>query len=87
MGNLDNNIHAVFLGSVLFIHDRAMSYRELSRLPFVGSRRSATRWAKKLEEMGVAQKTEDGVIITERGLETARYYFGKMSKLGIPTEE
>lgn len=82
MGDLDNNIHAVFLGAVLFASNRPMSINELSKLPFIGSRRSAARWVEKLIAMGVATRTEQGVITTELGEQTGRYYFGTLLSKG-----
>lgn len=81
MGTLGNNIHAVYLGSLLFIHDRPMTISELARYEFVGSRRSASRWAHQLIDRGVAKKTEAGIEITELGRETGRYFFGILANL------
>ena len=66
---------------MLFAEDRPISIRELARLPFIGSRRSAARWAEQLVELGVAEKTEDGIMVTEMGRKTGRYYFGNMSNI------
>lgn len=73
-----DNIPAAFLGAALFANSRPMSINELSKLPFIGSRRSAARWVDKLVDLGVAERTEDGVVTTELGEQTGRFYFGTL---------
>lgn len=78
IGTLGNKMNAVFIGAVLFVLDRPVSIRELSKYSFVKSRRNAVRWVKLLIDAGVAKKTEEGIEITELGKQTGRYYFGKL---------
>jgi hypothetical protein len=80
-GSFQNNIQAVYLGALLFVSDRPMSISELARHEFVGSRRSALRWANQLIERGVAERTSEGLVITDKGNETARYFFGVLANI------
>ena len=81
IGDLDDNIHAVFLGAALFAKGQPMTISELSRLPFIGSRRSAARWVDILIELGVAERSPKGIVTTALGEETGTFYFGKLLKV------
>ncbi len=81
VGTFGNNIEAVFMGAILFVHDKPVSIRQLSKYPFIRSRRNADRWVNKMVEAGVLEKTEGGVVVTELGKRTARYYFGTLLNL------
>lgn len=81
IGDLDDNIHAVFLGAALFAKGQPMTISELSRLPFIGSRRSAARWVDILIDLGVAEKTPKGIVTTALGEETGTFYFGNLLKV------
>ena len=78
---LGNNLDAVLMGAILFSSDKPVSIRKLSQHPFVRSRRNATRWVEKMETLGVVQRTDEGIITTELGKETGRYYFGSLLNL------
>lgn len=78
---LGNNLDAVFMGAILFSLNEPVSIRRLSSYPFVRSRRNANRWVEKMVSLGVVKRTEDGVLATELGKQTGRFYFGSLLNL------
>lgn len=86
IGELGNKMNAVFIGAILFVLDRPASIRELSKYSFVKSRRNADRWVANLVAAGVAEKTDNGVVITELGKKTGRFYFGNLSNIKALSE-
>lgn len=77
----DNSLQAAFIGSYIFAQGRPVTLSEIARTPWAGNRTQARRMVERLMWFGVAERTDEGIVATELGKQTASYYFAKLHSL------
>lgn len=88
---LINTIECAFIGSYCYALQKPVTVYNISKLPFVGTYRTAKRYCDLLVEAGALEYTQDGsIIITEKGNETSDFFFkalfempGLVEKMGL----
>jgi len=73
---LINTIECSFVGAYCYAVQKPVTVYNISKLPFVGTYRTAKRYCDLMVETGALKYTETGsVVITEKGNETSDFFF------------
>jgi hypothetical protein len=73
---LINTIECSFVGAYCYAVQKPVTVYNISKLPFVGTYRTAKRYCDLMVETGALKYTETGsIVITEKGNETSDFFF------------
>lgn len=73
---LINTIECAFIGSYCYALQRPVTVYNLSKLPFVGTYRTAKRYCDLMVEAGALEYTETGsIVIAKKGNKTSDFFF------------
>ena len=73
---LINTIECSFVGAYCYAVQKPVTVYNISKLPFVGTYRTAKRYCDLMVEAGALEYTETGsIVITEKGNETSDFFF------------
>jgi len=85
---LINTIECAFVGSYCYALQRPVTVYNISKLPFVGTYRTAKRYCDLMVEAGALEYTETGsIMITEKGNKTSDFFFKALFEMPALVEK
>jgi len=81
-GSVINTIECTFIGSFCYMMGVPVSVYKISKLPFIGSERTAKRYVDTMVEAGALAYNDQGlVVVTEAGIHNSDWFFRKMFEM------
>ena len=81
-GHLASKIACSFIGAYCYALQVPVTVYNISKLPFVGTYKTAKRYCDLMVDAGALEYTDKGAVrITEQGNETSDFYFGALFEM------
>ena len=77
-----NTIECTFIGSYCYMMDVPVTVYNISKLPFVGSERTAKRHVDYMVQLGALEYSDNGLVVcTEQGKHNSDWFFRKLFEM------